>query len=91
MENRQEQKFQMMTTLPVEGLICKLALPCIVSMLVTAFYNMADTFFVARALGPDGLAALNLAIPVYSLIHGCGLMLGMGGSTRCAISWSVVM
>ena len=39
----QEEKYIKMTTPPVEKLICRLAVPCIVSMLVTAFYNMADT------------------------------------------------
>lgn len=35
-------------------------------------------FFVARQLGSNGLTALNLAIPIYSFIHGSGLMIGMG-------------
>lgn len=48
-------------------------------------YILADTFFVSSGLGADGLTALNLAIPVYSFIHGCGLMLGMGGATKYAI------
>ena len=42
----QEEKYIQMTTPPVEKLICRLAAPCIISMLVTAFYNMADTYFV---------------------------------------------
>ncbi len=57
----------------------------ILGMLGLSCYILADTFFIANRLGADGLAALNLAIPVYSLIHGCGLMIGMGGSTRYAI------
>lgn len=51
-------------------------------------YILADTFFVSRGLGADGLTALNLAIPVYSFIHGTGLMLGMGGATKFSISKS---
>ena len=43
-------------------------------------YILADTFFVAKGLGTNGLAALNLAIPVFNFIHGSGLMIGMGGS-----------
>ena len=38
-------KFTKMTTEPVERLVCKLAVPTIISMLVTTFYNLADTFF----------------------------------------------
>ena len=44
--DQQEEKFIRMTQPPVGGLILRLAVPCIVSMLVTTFYNMADTFFV---------------------------------------------
>lgn len=57
----------------------------ILGMLALSCYILADTFFVANGLGPDGLAALNLALPVYSLINGSGLMLGMGGATRYSI------
>ncbi len=48
-------------------------------------YILADTFFISNKLGTNGLTALNLAIPVYSIIHGCGLMLGMGGAVKYAI------
>jgi len=51
-------------------------------MLGLSLYILADTFFIAADMGADGLAALNLAIPVYSLIHGMGLLLGAGGATR---------
>lgn len=51
-------------------------------MLGLSLYILADTFFIAADMGADGLAALNLAIPFYSLIHGTGLMLGTGGATR---------
>lgn len=48
-------------------------------------YILADTFFISKGLGTNGLTALNLAIPVYNFIHGTGLMLGMGGATRFSI------
>jgi len=48
-------------------------------------YILADTFFVSKGLGTNGLTALNLAIPVYNFIHGTGLMLGMGGATRFCV------
>ena len=58
----------------------------IIGMLGISFYILADTFFIARGVGPDGLTALNLAIPVYSLFHGIGLMIGMGGATRYSLA-----
>lgn len=54
-------------------------------MLGLSCYILADTFFVSNCLGANGLTALNLAIPVYSFVHGTGLMLGMGGASRYTI------
>lgn len=54
----------------------------IFGMLGVSCYILADTFFVSKGLGTNGLAALNLAIPVYNFIHGTGLMLGIGGATK---------
>lgn len=58
----------------------------ILSMLGLSFYILADTFFIANGVGNTGLTALNLVIPVYTLINAIGLMLGMGGATRYSIS-----
>jgi len=58
----------------------------IAGMLGISCYILADTFFIANGIGAYGLAALNLAIPIYSFIHGCALMLGTGGSTKFVIA-----
>lgn len=58
----------------------------ILGMIGLSCYILADTFFVARGCGAAGLTALNLALPAYSLMHGLGLMTGMGGATRYAIA-----
>lgn len=47
--------------------------------------HTTDTFFISNGLGANGLTALNLAIPIYSFIHGSGLMFGMGGATKYSI------
>ena len=57
----------------------------VLGMIALSCYILADTFFVSKALGAAGLAALNLAIPVYNFIHGSGLMIGMGGGTKYSI------
>ena len=56
------------------------------SMLGLSLYILADTFFVANGVGQDGLTALNIVIPVYNILNGTGLMLGMGGATLYAIA-----
>lgn len=57
----------------------------VLGMLGLSCYILADTFFVSKGLGANGLTALNLAIPVYSFIHGSGLMIGMGAGTKYSI------
>ena len=57
----------------------------ILGMLGLSCYILADTFFISNALGPAGLAALNFSIPVYCVINGAGLMLGIGGATKYSV------
>ena len=57
----------------------------VLGMVGMSCYILADTFFVSKGLGTDGLAALNLAIPAYNVIHGVGLMLGIGGATKFSV------
>lgn len=70
------------------ALFCRYASLNVLGMVGLSCYILADTVFVARGVGADGLTALNLAIPIYSFVHGAGLMVGMGGATRYAISGS---
>lgn len=57
----------------------------VISMLGLSAYVLADTFFVAQGVGEQGLAALNLALPLYALLTACGLLIGMGGATLCTL------
>ncbi len=66
----------------------KYALFGVLGSLGVSCYILADTFFISKGLGADGLAALNIAIPAYSLIYGTGLMLGIGGATRFSVCQS---
>lgn len=60
----------------------------ILGQMAYSCYTLADTFFVSARLGADGLTALNLAFPIFCLINGTGLMIGMGGGTRYSIARS---
>lgn len=73
----QEETYRMMTQAPISGLIGKLAVPTIISMLVTSFYNMADTFFVGR-IGTSATAAVGVAFPVMAVIQALGFFCGHG-------------
>ena len=72
-----EQKRSYMLEEPVKRLICKLALPTICSMLVTSFYNMADTFFVGK-LDTQSTAAVGVVFSLMALIQAIGFLFGHG-------------
>lgn len=57
----------------------------ILGMIGLSCYILADTFFVSKSLGANGIAALNFSISIYSLINGAGLMIGIGGAGKFAI------
>ena len=78
MDEKQEQKFHQMTETPVSTLICSLALPCIISMLVTAFYNMADTFFVGMLKSNSATGAVGVVFSLMAIIQAVGFFFGHG-------------
>ena len=78
MEDKQEQKFHHLTEDPVSSLICRLALPCIISMLVTAFYNMADTFFVGMLNSNPATGAVGVVFSLMAIIQAVGFFFGHG-------------
>ena len=77
----QELKFRQMTEPPVERLICKLAVPCIISMLVTSFYNMADTFFVGQLKDNAATGAVGVVFSMMAIIQAVGFFFGQGSGT----------
>ncbi len=73
----QEQRYKMMMETPVSRLIPRLAVPTIISMLVTAVYNMADTFFVSR-IGTSASGAVGVIASLMFMIQAIGFTFGMG-------------
>lgn len=78
-QNRREY----LTTTPIPKLILSLSVPTIISMLVTAIYNTADTFFVARVssdhvVNTAATASVGLVFTVMALIQAMGFFCGHG-------------
>ena len=74
----QHEKFLRMTTQPVEKLVGQLAVPTIATMLVTAFYNMADTFFVGLLHNTSATGAVGVVFSFMAIIQACGYFFGQG-------------
>lgn len=62
---------------PVPHLVCQMAVPTIISMLVTSFYNMVDTFFVGK-LNTQATAAVGVVFSVMAIIQAFGFFFGHG-------------
>lgn len=77
MADTQTNRYEMMTQTPVRKLILKLSVPTIISMLVTGFYNTADTFFVGR-ISTQATAAVGLVFSVMAIIQAMGFFCGHG-------------
>lgn len=78
MDEQQEAKFRKMTQPPVERLICTLAVPCIISMLVTSFYNMADSYFVGMLKSNAATGAVGVVFSMMAVIQAVGFFFGHG-------------
>lgn len=76
-EEQRQQKFDRMTKTPIPRLIGELAVPTIISMLVTSFYNMADTFFVGK-INTSATAAVGIVFPMMAMIQAFGFFCGHG-------------
>lgn len=76
-EMNQQEKIAYMLSEPVPHLVCQMAVPTIISMLVTSFYNMADTFFVGK-INTQATAAVGVVFSVMAFIQACGFLFGHG-------------
>ena len=76
-----EQRNHMLLCDPVSRVIPKLAVPTIISMLITNIYNMADTFFVSQ-IGTSASGAVGVIFSAMAIIQAVSFMIGMGAGTH---------
>ena len=72
---------EMMLNMPVSRVIPQLAVPTIISMLITSIYNMADTFFVSQ-LGTSASGAVGVIFSAMAIIQAVAFTIGMGSGTN---------
>lgn len=81
--SRTEDQYQKMTASPIPKLVVSLGIPTTISMLVTNFYNMVDTFFVGK-LGTSASGAIGIVFGFMSILQAFGFMLGQGAGSIIA-------
>ena len=77
MAEKYKNKFDKLANAPIKGLISSLAVPTILSMLVSAFYNMADSFFVGK-INTQSVASIGIVFSIMTLLQAIGFFLGNG-------------
>lgn len=75
--------FTFLTSAPVHHVILTMAVPTIISMLVTSVYNIVTTFYVGR-ISTQATAAVGIAFPVMSVIQAVGFTFGQGSGNYIA-------
>ncbi|MEL4306027.1 MATE family efflux transporter [Methanococcoides sp. LMO-2] len=68
----------------ISKVLFKLSVPATIGMVVQALYNLVDTIFVGRALGPEsvqGIAGITIAFPIQMIIMGVALTIGIGSAS----------
>ncbi|MDO4732984.1 MAG: MATE family efflux transporter [Bacillota bacterium] len=73
-----QKKQEMMTKAPIPGLVTRLAIPTVISMLVTTFYNLADSYFVGKIASNSATAAVGVVFPLMAVIQALGFFFGHG-------------
>ena len=79
-ESLSKNQFNKMINTPIPKLIGSLAIPTVISMLVTSVYNMADTYFVSQ-INTEASAAVGIVFPIMTIIQALGFTLGMGAGS----------
>lgn len=79
--NSELSKRELFETVPVKKAVATLAVPTIISQIVTIIYNLADTFFVGQLNNPYMVAAVTVVSPWFNLLTALGNLFGIGGSS----------
>ncbi len=81
-----DEKLEIFKNTPIPKAIAALAIPTVLTQIITAIYNLADVFWVGRTGDPDQVAALTLAFPLFMSLTLIGNLFGIGGNSFIARS-----
>ena len=82
--SKEQQQYRKLVLTPVEQLIPKLAVPTILSMMVTMIYNLVDAYFVGK-LGTSASAAIGVVLGVQAIFQAFGFMMGHGSGSQISV------
>ena len=83
------EKTYLFKQMPVLKAILSLAIPTVLSQLITVLYNVADTFFIGQVGDPNQVAASTIAMPVFLMLTGIANLFGIGGASLISRSLGI--
>ena len=84
MSEKERLQYEKLVLTPIHKLIPSLAIPTVISMMVTMIYNLVDAYFVGK-LGTSASAAIGIVLGVQSIIQAFGFMLGHGSGSLISV------
>lgn len=79
-ESKANAQFKLMTETPINKLIITLAIPTVISMMITMIYNVADTYFVSK-INVQSSGATGIVFSLMGIVQAFGFTYGQGGGS----------
>ena len=83
------EKEYLFTAMPVNRAVISLAVPTVISQIITVVYNMADTFFIGRMNDPNQVAAATISMPLFIFMTALANLFGIGGASLISRSLGI--
>ncbi|MDO4279790.1 MAG: MATE family efflux transporter [Lachnoclostridium edouardi] len=80
---QESSRYDLLVNQPVEKVIVQMAIPTIISMMISSIYNMADTYFVSQ-LGTSASGAVGIIFSAMAIIQAISFTIGMGSGNFMA-------
>lgn len=81
----QQEQYNQMVKTPIPRLIVSLAIPTVISMMVSMIYNLVDAFFVGK-LGTSAAAAIGILLSIQAIFQAIGFMCGHGSGSHVSMA-----
>ena len=83
------EKEYLFTAMPVNKAVISLAVPTVISQIITVVYNMADTFFIGQMNDPNQVAAATISMPLFIFMTALANLFGIGGASLISRSLGI--
>ncbi len=71
----------MLGTMSIGKLLAKLSIPAMIGMIVNALYNVIDTIYIGRGVGPLAIGGLTITFPFQMIVMAIGMTIGVGAAS----------